>query len=438
MARHRGTTPPTTPAPRFGRTALATAALSVVLATVLVLPTTAQAADFPPNPTTKSGYTLDFDEEFDGSTLNTNKWLPSYLPHWTSTPQNAQARYTIANGNLTERLDADTPAWNSQYDGTVKISSIQSYEKDWWHRFNDAMPNDHHEPDFNGYSTKYGYFEIRAKNSNVGGGGHQAFWLVGTDDTTSANANSEIDMIETFFSKPANWRIAAYGWSDPDFLSSWYLSDTTVPSGSPTTEYHVYGMDWTPTQLNFYYDNQLYKTVNDAPNSPMGMILGIYTDAGSGQHNDVWPKNWNVDYVRVFKNSAGYSEGYQRIRNHQTGQYLNVENKTGNVQYGNVPTTYWSGQWTRETTSDGYLRYRNRWTGEYMDTTTGDAIVHYGSLPATDTTSQWSEESVAGYARLRNRSTGTYAHTEDLTGSLQHGAAPSTWWTSQWTFEPAS
>ncbi|WP_051732143.1 family 16 glycosylhydrolase [Kitasatospora phosalacinea] len=430
----------TSPAPAGRRAPLLRSALAcaITAAAVLLPAPGAQAADTPPNPLAKPGYTLDFDEEFDGSTLDPSKWLDSYLPHWTSTPQNAKARYGIANGVLTERLDPDTPAWNAQYDGTVKISSIQSYEKDRWHRFNSSMPNDHHEPDFNGYSTKYGYFEIRAKNSDAGGGGHQAFWLVGTGDTTGANANSEIDMIETFFSKPANWRIAAYGWSDPDFLGSWYLSDTTVPNGSPTSEYHVYGMDWTPTRLDFYYDNQLYKTIDDAPNSPMGMILGLYTDAGSGVHNDVWPKTWNVDYLRVYKSNAGYTEGYQRIRNHQTGQYLNIENKTGNVQYGNVPAGYWSSQWARETTGDGYTRYRNRWTGEYMDTAPGDALVHYGGSPATDTAGQWTEEASGGYKRLKNRSTGTYAHTEDLTGNLQHGAAPSTWWTGQWSFEPAS
>ncbi|WP_329611683.1 glycoside hydrolase family 16 protein [Kitasatospora herbaricolor] len=438
MAQTPGTTPAPTPT-RRRRPLTHSALICMAAAAALLLPAVAHAADTPPNPTTKSGYTLDFQEEFDGPSLNTSKWLPSYLPHWTSTPANAQARYTIANGTLTERLDADTPAWNAQYDGTVKISSIQSYEKDNWHRFNGSMPNDHHEPDFNGYSTKYGYFEMRAKNSNVGGGGHQALWLVGTDDTTLGNANSEIDMVETFFSNPNNWRIAAYGWSDPNFLSSWYLSDNPVPSGSPTTEYHLYGMDWTPTQLNFYYDNQLYKTINDAPNSPMGMILGLYTDAGSGVHNNVWPKTWNVDYLRVFKDNDGYSEGsgYQRIKNHQTGQFLNIENLTGNVQYGTVPATYWSSQWAKETTPDGYTRYRNRWTGEYMNTTTSNAVVHYGSLPATDTTSQWTEEPISGYTRLKNRSTGTYAHTENLTGNLQYGTAPSTWWTSQWTFEPA-
>ncbi|MEU3497697.1 glycoside hydrolase family 16 protein [Kitasatospora cineracea] len=355
----------THPVPAGRRVPLLRSVLArAVTAAAALLPAHAsQAADTPPNPLAKPGYTLDFDEEFDGSTLDPAKWLDSYLPHWTSTPANAKARYTIADGALTERLDAHT---------------------------------------------------------------------------SSASANSEIDMIETFFSKPDNWRIAAYGWGDPNFLGSWWSSDTAVPSGSPTTEYHVYGMDRTPTQLNFYYDNQLHKTINDAPDSPMGMILGLYTDAGSGVHNDTWPKTWNVDYVRVYKNSAGYSEGYQRIKNHQTGQYFNTENKTGNVQYGNVPAGHWSSQWAKETTADGYTRYRNRWTGAYMNATTADPLVHYGDLPATDTGSQWTEEAVGGYKRLKNRSTGTYAHTENLTGNLQHGAAPSTWWTSQWTFEPAS
>ncbi|MFJ6521589.1 family 16 glycosylhydrolase [Streptomyces filamentosus] len=414
--------------------------LTVVIA--LVLPaTTAQAADTPPNPTTKTGYTLDFQDEFNGTSLDTSKWLPYYLPHWTSTRENAKARYTVANGVLTERLDADTPAWNAKYDGTVKISSIQSYNKDWWHQFNGAMPNDHHEPDFNGYSTKYGYFETRAKLSNTGGGGHQALWLVGTNGTgTGPAAQSEIDFIETFFSKPTTWRIAAYGWGDPDFLGSWYLSETNVPSGSPTSEYHIYAMDWTPTQLNFYYDNQLFKTINDAPNTAMAMIMGIYTDAGSGQHNDVWPKSWSVDYVRVFKKDGGYTEpaSYQRVKNRQSGQYLHIENKTGNVQYGSIPGTWWSGQWRPEPTSDGYTRYRNRWTGELMYATTADATVHHGTRADTDTTGQWAVETADTYKRLKNRSTGTYAHTENLNGTLQHGSAGADWWSSQWSFEPVS
>ncbi|WP_068775041.1 glycoside hydrolase family 16 protein [Paenibacillus sp. FJAT-26967] len=401
----------------------------------------AAAADFPANPTTKSGYTLDFQEEFNSATLDTQKWLPYYLPHWTSDRTKAAARYTIENGNLVERIDADTPAWNPAYDTTVRVSSIQTYNRDWLHRFNGSMPNDHHEPEFNGYSTKYGYFEIRAKFSNAGGGGHQAWWLVGTQEDTDANGqttkNSEIDIIESFFSKPQTWRIAAYGWNDPDFLSYWEGFEDPVPSGNPTEEFHIYGMEWTPTALNFYYDNQLYKTINQAPQSPMGMILGIYTDAGSGQHNNVFPKKWFVDYVRVWKKNGGYPEPFVQIKNRQTGQSMHIQQKTGSVQYGSVPATYWSSQWMREKTTDGYTRYKNRWTGEYMNGAPG-TNAGYGSVAPSVTTSNWTEVSQEGYRRIQNRSNGMFLHTENMTGNVQQGSVPATYWTSQWSFVPVA
>ncbi len=49
-------------------------------------------------------------------------------------------------------------------------------------------------------------------------------------------------------------------------------------------------MEWTPTALKFYYDNELFKVIYGSPDYEMGTILNIYTDAGSGVHNDVWPK----------------------------------------------------------------------------------------------------------------------------------------------------
>ncbi|MFK0132415.1 family 16 glycosylhydrolase [Streptomyces rubiginosohelvolus] len=391
----------------------------------------AQAADFPPNPTNKSGYTLDFQEEFDGTSLNPDKWLPYYLPHWTPNREDAKSRYTVADGKLVQRLDPDTPAWNPQYDGTVKISGIQTYNQDWWHRFNSSMPNDHHEPTFNGYSTQYGYVETRAKLSDAGGGGHQALWLVGTGDKSEKSANPEIDMIETFFNKPDTWRIAAFGWGDPDFLGSWQLHEDPVPNGKPTKEYHVYGMEWTPTQLNFYYDNQLYKTINDAPNMPMGMILGIYTDAGSGQHNDVWPKSWSVDYLRVWKKNGGYPEAYQRLENRNTGQAIHIQDRTGKAQSGTVPATAWSSHWKPETV-DGRTRYKNRWTGDYLHTENNTGTAQHGPVPATAWSSQWTQEPVDGHVRLRNRQSGHYLHTEDATGFVQSGAVPATHWSSQW------
>ena len=92
-------------------------------------------------------------------------------------------------------------------------------------------------------------------------------------------------------------------------------------------EAHIYAVDWTPESLKFYYDNQLYFTINDSPNYNMGMILNIYTDAGSGTHNDVWPKEWAVDYIRVWKANEGYEQETQlyNILNRQTGHYMYID-----------------------------------------------------------------------------------------------------------------
>ncbi|MFC8520182.1 family 16 glycosylhydrolase [Streptomyces sp. NPDC057257] len=416
--------------------------LATAVSLVAVLPGPAHAADTPANPLARSGYTLDFDEEFDGTSLDTSKWLPEYLPHWTPYTDRAQAQYTVSGGYLNEYLASGTQPWNPSYDGNVKVSSIQTYEKDWWHRFNSSMPLDHSEPDFNGYTTKYGYFEMRAKLSDAGGGGHQAMWLVGTGDTSSASQNPEIDMLETWFSKPNNWRIENYGWGDPNFVSSWTGSDTALPSGSgsPTSEYHIYAMDWTPTALNFYYDGTLYYTVNDAPNMAMGMFLSIYTDASSGAANSVWPKSWSVDYLRVYKKNGGYPVSYVRLRNRNTGQYMYSSDSSGKVQSGNVAASDTSSQWAEETTGDGCVRFKNRATGQYMHIEDLNGNVEVGAVPATYWSSQWTEESVnGGYVRLKNRwKTANYMHTENNTGYVQYGAVPSTYWSSQWSLQPVS
>jgi hypothetical protein len=40
--------------------------------------------DFPANPMDKPGYNLAWNDEFESPELDTSKWLPYYLPHWSS------------------------------------------------------------------------------------------------------------------------------------------------------------------------------------------------------------------------------------------------------------------------------------------------------------------------------------------------------------------
>lgn len=393
----------------------------------------ALAADAPPNPPSKPGYTLDWAEEFDEPSLDTTTWTPYYLPHFADVREDAKGRYTIANGVLTQRVDQDQKPWAPTRDGTVRSSALQTYNADWWHKFNANATLARSEPTFDGYQVKYGYIELRAKLSTVGGGGHQALWLVGTEDRTSGSRNPEIDMLESFFSHGNTWQIASHSWGSPDFNPTDRSCVCAVP-GTPKEEFHNYGMEWTPTELKFYFDGTLIKTIADAPNQSMGIILNIYTDAGSGVHNDVWPKSWQVDYLRVFKKTGGYYE-YETLKDRQNGRLLNVENRTGQVESSAVPATAWSAHWIQERTPDGFVRFKNRWTGAYMHTEGATGVVQAGTVQSGWWSAQFSKEIVDGHHRLKNRQSAGYMYAD---GALaRYGAvAPSTW-TSQWKIAPA-
>ncbi len=76
--------------------------LLMVISTVFTSST--YAADQPPNPLIKEGYTLDFSDEFNGPELDKTKWTDYYLPHWTKNPENAKAQYKFEDGSLIEYI----------------------------------------------------------------------------------------------------------------------------------------------------------------------------------------------------------------------------------------------------------------------------------------------------------------------------------------------
>jgi hypothetical protein len=73
----------------------------------------------------RDGYGLEFADEFDGSELDRDKWIPHYLPQWSSRERSA-ARYALEDGCLQLRIDADQAPWCPEFDGEVRVSSLQT------------------------------------------------------------------------------------------------------------------------------------------------------------------------------------------------------------------------------------------------------------------------------------------------------------------------
>ena len=256
-------------------------------------------------PSDKEGYRLVFEDEFDGESINESRWLSRYFPH--ATTRNCDTTYRMKDGKLCLYIDQNTENY-ADYT-SMKVSSVQTYEKNLLHpgavttNVTDVQP-------YESFTCKYGYFEMRAKLPACGGGGHVAWWLIGTQDDaksdgTSSVQNGEIDILETTLLRTNTFSPKVHKWDDESL--SEYENEVTLP-GDYADEYHIYAMDWTPSGITFYVDGEVIGRTDRAPQYRMAMLLGIYTDgaAWSGAANQVYPKEFSIDYVRVYQKAEGY------------------------------------------------------------------------------------------------------------------------------------
>ena len=178
----------------------------LVLTMLIGLPSVAYAEESVPK---KDGYVLDFSTEFNDGNLNTEYWLPQYLPHCTTNTEGSSARYKIENGYLNLYITKDSPDYFGGQPGSADpdnllwiANGIQTWVKNHLHP--GGAQQREVEP-YEGYATQYGYFEIRMKMPDTGGGGYASWWLIGAQDDTDGTdsvQNGEIDVLETFLSHP--------------------------------------------------------------------------------------------------------------------------------------------------------------------------------------------------------------------------------------------
>ncbi|NUT18821.1 MAG: family 16 glycosylhydrolase [Hamadaea sp.] len=379
------------------RTALA-AALSLLTSGLVVAMTGAQplqAAGVQPNPLDKPGWILDRHDEFDGS-LDTGLWVTNYLesrtPEWRS-----RARYGFRDNALVLRIDNDQPTYYA--DNPMKVSSIQTGQRTGLHQ---TSPFDHSIPTVMKYAPQYGYFEIRAKSS-ARTGIHTAFWTVGKQDTSTQRA--EIDVVEH---APGVHGLQSFyynlhKWSDPNLPEA---GNTVSVGFDMTADFHIYALEWNPTQIKLYVDNVLKDTINASPAYPSVFLLGIYENAGwtgTVDPNATQPKEFVVDYFRAYKraDTGGVVSGATyKIRNVATGRYLDSE--ASGVMTVAPASSYDDQDWVVTQDPSGAWTIRNVRTGRYYLDTDGanNAVLWNSGEVIAD--SLWGLEPATGGYRLNN------------------------------------
>ena len=250
---------------------------------------------------------LEFEDTFDGPILDERRWVPCYLPQWSSR-ERAAARYEVGGGRLGLLIEADQEPWAPDLDGEVRVSSLQTGvfagpvgSKVGQHRFSpDAVVREARR-NVRLYTPQYGLVELRARVSDDPLT-MSALWMIGYEDEPRRSA--EICVCE-IFGRDVRPDAAAIGmgvhpFGDPAIVDD--FSVETVPIDA--REFHVYAADWTPDRITFSIDRRPVKVVEQSPAYPMQLMLGIYEfrgeDAGTPALR-AYPKEFVVEYVRGYR-----------------------------------------------------------------------------------------------------------------------------------------
>lgn len=242
------------------------------------------------------GWALVWNDEFNGSSIDAAKWNHEVnasgggnneLQYYTQRKKNS----FVENGNLV--IEAHRERF-MDVEGTRDYTSARMTTRgrgDW----------------------KYGRFEIRARLPK-GQGIWPAIWMMPTASEYGGwAASGEIDIMEIIGSKPDLLHgTLHFGGSYPNNQSSG--SSHQLSSGSLSSEFHTYAIEWKEGEIRWYIDDFLYSrktewnSANAAYPAPFDkeffMILNVAVGGnwpGSPDASTVFPQRMEVDYVRVYE-----------------------------------------------------------------------------------------------------------------------------------------
>lgn len=164
------------------------------------------------------------------------------------------------------------------------------------------------------FEQQYGRFEARIRLPQ-GKGLWPAFWLLGNNcDQNPWPACGEIDIMEYLGDEPTVVFGSAHG---PNFSGAESITKQYELAGSRfDNEFHVFGIEWSPTIINYYVDDVLYQSITPETiaedtngegtwvfDNPFYIIINVAVGGnlpGNPDANTTFPQRMLVDYVRVY------------------------------------------------------------------------------------------------------------------------------------------
>jgi beta-glucanase (GH16 family) len=231
---------------------------------------------------------LIWSDEFDSTSLNMNNW--NYETGDSGWGNNEWENYTTQNATVSNGMLAITAKLTGpgQHVGDYTSARINTGGK---------------------RSFLYGRVEIRAKLP-TGRGTWPAAWMLGSDiGTVNWPACGELDIMENVGYDPT-W-VQGSIHSPSSYGNTVNFGRVQLPDCSQT--FHIYGMTWTPSKIEYYIDDPTKPyytyspTVKNASNWPfdkpcfiiLNLAIGGNWGGAQGVDDSIFPQTYYIDYVRV-------------------------------------------------------------------------------------------------------------------------------------------
>ena len=228
-----------------------------------------------------AGYELAWADEFDGSALDTNKWVYRTDSKHLSTQK--RENVSVGSGMLRLTLKKES-AGGKQYTGAGVISRT---------------------------AFRHGYYEARFKIV-ASAGWHTAFWLMkhdGSGSTDSQDALQGLDIVENNSIDPETYMVTVQKYNpQPPAVYSY----VTISSPDLSAAFHVFGCEFTPEIVKFFLDGKLVHS-RDARSFAHGdqniWLSSIASHLGGTVAVDEskLPGVVECDYVRFFRATTSTS-----------------------------------------------------------------------------------------------------------------------------------
>ncbi len=250
----------------------------------------------------RSAYTLVFSEDFTADALDERRWVPHYLPQWT-TPERSAARYDLSPGLLRLRIDADQPAWRPE-DGDLRVSNLQTGtfsgppgSRLGTHRHRDDVSVRTPQPTQALFTPTGGLVEARLR-ATADPTAMLALWLVGFEQA-GPEESGEICIAELYGHAVgpvrSTVRSGIKAHHDPRLRDD--MADVALDLDA--TDWHTYAAAWTDRTTTVYVDDRPIRTVEQGIGYPLQLMVDLFEfPAGGPRDPAAYPKTGDVAAVR--------------------------------------------------------------------------------------------------------------------------------------------